>query len=385
MKKRYSLFKGASSHKIKVWVLSPSLQSEDDNIGYYYDFSQSIAEYSRVFTELNVNWLWQPVNMNSYRQVIETIEAEKENGKVIPVVLNLCDGDEVNGTPGVSVLKLLEEKDIIYTGADEYFYNITTSKIPMKNAFDQAGVANASWESIQEADIDCDAIFKKLGFPVIVKPSVSGGSMGVGIKNVVENKKELSQLLKQMFAGYRGWNLTADGIVAEKFIAGPEYTTFISGSYNDPEKAVIYTPVERVFHASLPEKEKFLSFDRLWEIYEEESAMPGEENFYEYQLPPADLIEPIKKLSWDAYCATKGKGYTRVDLRMDAATGQLYVLEVNAQCGISEDENFTSIGAILRLSGKRFSQLVIEILNDAFVRASIKKHAYVRAGNNARA
>ena len=385
MKKRYSLFKGASSNKIKVWVLSPSLQSEDDNIGYYYDFSQSIAEYSKVFTELNVNWLWQPVNMDTYRQVIENIEAEKENGKIIPVVLNLCDGDEVNGTPGVSVLKLLEEKDIIYTGADEYFYNITTSKIPMKAAFDQFGIATATWEAIRNVNTDCDLIFEKLGSPVIIKPAVSGGSMGVGVKNVVDNKMEFSKLLAEMFEGYRGWNLTADGVIAEKFITGPEFTTFISGSYNDPENAVIYTPVERVFHSSLPDKEKFLSFDRLWEIYEEESAMPDEENFYEYQLPDAALIEPIKKLSWDAYCATKGKGYTRVDLRMDAETNQLYVLEINAQCGISEDENHTSIGAILRLSGKRFSQLVIEILNDAFVRASVKKHSYVRAGNNARA
>ncbi len=385
MKKRYSLFKGASSHKIKVWVLSPNLQNEDENISCYYDFSQSIAEYSKVFDELNVNWLWQPVNMGTYREVIESIEAEKENGKIIPVVLNLCDGDEVNGTPGVSVLKLLEEKDIIYTGADEYFYNITTSKIPMKEAFDHSGVATAAWEAILKADTDCNHIFEKLGSPVIIKPAVSGGSMGVGVKNVVENKNDLSKLLVNMFEGYRGWNLTSDGIIAEKFITGPEFTTFISGSYNDPEKAVIYTPVERVFHPSLPDKEKFLSFDRLWEIYEEETPMPGEENFYEYQLPDAELIEPIKKLSWEAYCATKGKGYTRVDLRMDAETKQLYVLEINAQCGISEDENYTSIGAILRLSGKRFSQLVIEILNDAFVRASVKKQSYVRTGNNARA
>lgn len=385
MKKSHSLFKGASSHKLKVWVLSPSLQSEDDNIDYYYDFSQSIAEYSRVFAELNVNWLWQPVNMATYREVIETIEAEKENGKVIPVVLNLCDGDEVNGTPGVSVVKLLEEKDIIYTGADEYFYNITTSKIPMKTEFDKAAVPNAAWEIIRDKNADTTAIFEKLGTPVIIKPAVSGGSMGVGIKNVVEHPEELITLLEKMFTGYRGWNLTADGIIAEKFIVGPEYTTLISGSYDDPKNAVIYTPVERVFHASLPDKEKFLSFDRLWEIYEDETAMPGEENFYEYQLPAADLIEPIKKLSWEAYCATRGKGYTRVDIRMDKASQKLYVLEVNAQCGISEDENFTSIGAILRFSGKRFSQLVIEILNDAFVRASLKKHSYVRAGNNARA
>ncbi len=385
MKKGHSLFKGASSRKIKVWVLSPSLQTEDDNIDYYYDFSQSIAEYSRVFTELNVNWLWQPVNMSTFKDVIEGIEAEKETAKVIPVVLNLCDGDEVNGTPGVSVVKLLEEKDIIYTGADEYFYNVTTSKIPMKKEFDKAAVPNAPWEAFHDKKVDAETLFEKLGSPIIVKPAVSGGSMGVGTKNVVENSEELHVLLEKLFGGYRGWNLTADGLIAESFITGPEFTTLISGSYDDPKNAVIYTPVERVFHPSLPDKEKFLSFDRLWEIYEDESAMPGEENFYEYRVPADHLIEEIRKLSWDAYCATKGKGYTRVDIRQDSSTGKLYVLEVNAQCGISEDENFTSIGAILRLSGKRFSQLVIEILNDAFVRASVKKHSYVRTGDNARA
>ena len=34
------------------------------------------------------------------------------------------------------------------------------------------------------------------------------------------------------------------------------------------------------------------------------------------------------------------------------------MLEVNAQCGLSEDEDYTSIGAILRYSGKTFSDLV---------------------------
>ena len=255
MKKSHSILKGAPSSKLKVWVLSPSLQSEDDNIDYYYDFSQSIAEYSKVFTELNVNWLWQPVNMSTFKEVIETIEAEKENGKLIPVVLNLCDGDEINGTPGVSVVKLLEEKDIIYTGSDEYFYKITTSKIPMKTEFDKAGIQNAAWETIRDKQVDAAALFEKLGKPVIVKPAVSGGSMGVGIKNVVDNETDLQQLVENMFAGYRGWNLTADGIIAEKFISGPEYTTLISGSYDDPSNAVVYTPVERVFHASLPDKE----------------------------------------------------------------------------------------------------------------------------------
>jgi D-alanine-D-alanine ligase len=39
-----------------VWVLAPHLESEDPNIQYYYDFTQSIKEYTRVFEELGVEW-----------------------------------------------------------------------------------------------------------------------------------------------------------------------------------------------------------------------------------------------------------------------------------------------------------------------------------------
>lgn len=351
-------------------MLAPSLQTNDANIDYYYDFSQSIEEYTRVFNELNIPWQWQPVTMNNYAHVIEGIAAEKSAGHCFPVVLNICDGDEINGTPGVSVVKLLEEKGLVYTGSDEYFYNITTSKIPMKEAFDAHGVPNAKWEAITTKEQYTNGIFDRLGAPIIVKPSVSGGSMGVGIKNVVENKASLNEQITQMFDGYRGWNLAAGGLIAESFIKGPEFTVFIAGSYDTPETATIYTPVERIFHHSLPEKERFLSFDRLWEIYEDEAAMPNEENFYEYAVPDAGLIAAIKKISWDAYAACRGVGYTRVDVRMDSETKKLYVLEVNAQCGLSEDENFTSIGAILRVSNASFTSLVVQIINDAFLRYS---------------
>ena len=319
---------------------------------------------------LGIEWKWQPVTIKNYAAIIKLIVKERDFGNKTPVVFNLCDGDEINGTPGISVVRLLEEKGLIYTGADEYFYNITTSKIPMKQAFDKARVPSAKWKAIHDKDQDTENIFEKLGCPVIVKPSISGGSIGVGIKNVVHNQTELKEQVNKMFNGYRGWHLAADGLIAESFITGPEFTVLISGSYNNPKDAKIYTPVERVFHESLPEQQKFLSFDRLWEIYEEEEPMPNEANFYEYALPDAALIDEIKKISWDAFVATKGCGYTRADIRMDKETGKMYVLEVNAQCGLSEDEDFTSIGAILRFSGNTFSELVSEIINDAFYRRS---------------
>ena len=363
------LLSSFTNHQIKVWVLAPLLETNDANIDYYYDFSQSIAEYEKTFAELGIEWQWQPVTINDYPAIIDLIVKEKDFAHKTPVVFNLCDGDEVNGTPGISVVKLLEEKGLIYTGSDEYFYRITTSKIPMKKAFDKALVPSAKWKAIHDKD-DINNIFELLGTPVIVKPSISGGSMGVGIKNVVHNQTELQEQVNKMFDGYRGWDLAADGLIAESFITGPEFTVLISGSYNNPKDAKIYTPVERVFHASLPEQEKFLSFDRLWEIYEDETPMPNEANFYEYALPDASLIDEIKKISWDAFVACKGCGYTRADIRMEKETGKLYVLEVNAQCGLSEDEDYTSIGAILRFSGVSFTELVAEIINDAFIRLS---------------
>ncbi len=358
-------------NRLKVWVLAPHLVTNDANIDYYYDFSQSIAEYTKTFEELNIPWQWQPVTVNDYESIIENIVAEKEAGIYFPLVLNLCDGDEVNGTPGISVVQLLQESNLVYTGSDEHFYRITTSKIPMKHAFDKANVATANWRAITSREQDTDTILKRLGAPVIVKPAVSGGSMGVGVKNVIHTKEELKQQVQCMFDGYRGWNLAADGIIAEEFITGPEFTTMIIGSAKFPKHCKVLEPVERVFHESLPDTEKFLSFDRLWEIYEEETPMPGEDNFYEYRSPDPSLHEAIKQISMDAYIAVGGTGYTRVDIRMDQSTQKLYVLEVNAQCGLSEDEDYTSIGAILRMSGISFTDLIVEIINDAFRRKAI--------------
>ncbi len=359
------------ANQLFVWVLAPYLESSDDNINYYYDFSQSIDEYTRTFESLGVAWKWQPVTMNDYASVINNIIKENESDSRTHIVFNICDGDEVNGTPGISVVRLLEASGLIYTGSDEYFYEITTSKIPMKNAFDQAGVPTPDWEAIHSRTQNLKGITEKLGVPLIVKPSVSGGSMGVGIRNVVSSESEMNEQVQQMFDGYRGWQLTSDGIIAESFINGPEYTVLIVGSYDEPETARVYEPVERIFHPSLPDKEKFLSFDRLWEIYEEETEMPEQGNFYEYQVPDAALVEQIKKISWDAYVATKGTGYTRADVRMDKDSKKMYVLEVNAQCGLSEDENYTSIGAILRLSDNSFSDLVVAIIHDAYQRKRV--------------
>lgn len=367
-----------------IWVLAPQLETDDPNLQYYYDFTENKIEFSRAFEAMKLPWKWQYVTINNFKEIIDHI-ADSANGH-IPLVFNLCDGDEVNGTPGISVIQYLEEKQLVYTGSREVFYDLTTSKISMKKAFDEAGVANAAWIAVTSADQDLNGMFDKLGSPLIIKPAVSGGSMGLGVKNVVHSEKELVEVVKELYNGYRGWDFTFGGLVIEKFIPGPEFTVFIVGSYDRPEDAIIYQPVERVFNKKLPEHEKFLSFDRLWETYEAERPVGenGEgsyEDFYNYFLPPDEWQNELRELSWKAFCAVEGTGYTRVDIRRDNETGEFYVLEVNAQCGLSEDENHTSIGAIIRLGNHRFCEMLHAIMEHAIATkirsgSAMKKKAY---------
>jgi hypothetical protein len=58
----------------------------------------------------------------------------KQDGGERIVVINLCDGTEVDGYPGLSVVVGLEVADIPYTGADSKFYLDTTSKPVLKRA-----------------------------------------------------------------------------------------------------------------------------------------------------------------------------------------------------------------------------------------------------------
>jgi D-alanine-D-alanine ligase len=359
-----------------VWVLAPELETNDPNLSHYYDFTHSIKEYKIVFEELGIGWTWTPVNIKNVRSTIAQIA--KSNIKTRPLVLNLCDVDEVNGAPGLSVIDALQEEGLVYTGSDQHFYSITTSKIPMKRAFDKAGVSTAPWKLISGRPSTLKGVCEQIGTPLIIKPAVSGGSMGVSVKNVVNSEEELFLRVKELASGYRGWNLLADGLFVEKYIKGPEFTTFITGSSDQPDGCFVYEPVERLFHPSLPDNERFLSFDRLWEIYEDESPMPQNENFYEYGPVSAALRKKLQQLSLEAYAALGGRGYTRIDIRQDAETGLLYVLEANAQCGLSEDEDYTSIGAIIKASKVSYTKIIEAILLDAIRRAEKPQMAKIK-------
>lgn len=345
-----------------VCVLVPHLVTDDPNLAWYYDFRQSRAEFRRAFAALGMDWRWQKVTLADHARVIARLARLAERRPL--TVFNLCDGDEKNGVPGVSIIHALERHGLRYTGSDAAFYDGTTSKIDMKRAFDRAQVPTAAWEIVPRDGRGAAGILARLGAPLILKPAISAGSMGVTTKSVVRTATELRTQMALLREGYHGWDLTAGGVLAERFVVGREFTTFVVGHHDAPSKRVVYPPVERRFNPILPAEERFLSFDRLWGMYEVESPVNGEadEDLWKYAPVRRDEATRIREASWAAYAACGGRGYGRIDLRQDAATGELFVLEVNAQCGLSEDELFTSIGAILKFAKRPYAHAVAAIL-----------------------
>src|SRR5689334_15472577 len=204
-----------------VWVIAPFLETDDPNLKFYYDYTQSIAEYQKVFDEIGCEWKWANVTIHNIEEVVSSIRPASP-GKT-PIVINLCDGDELNSIPGVSVIAALEKHELIFTGSDDFFYRITTSKIPMKEAFDLYDVPTPRW-TVVNADTDPQLLFDTIGSVLIVKPAISAGSLGLSIRNVVSTPEAFREIVSDMQNGYRGWKLDTGGIFVEEFIAGREFT-----------------------------------------------------------------------------------------------------------------------------------------------------------------
>ncbi len=95
-----------SDRRPLVWALTPYLLRDSRLIGESYDNEQTKAEVARAFCSIGLPWIWQPVVPHSIGDLIAQIAKCRETSDAL--VFNFCDGDDVNGYPGVSLLKALE-------------------------------------------------------------------------------------------------------------------------------------------------------------------------------------------------------------------------------------------------------------------------------------
>jgi D-alanine-D-alanine ligase len=354
-----------------VWVLIPHSQDAQGRLTSGYDTPKTRAALATAFNALGLRWIWQPITASEQEAVIERIAFASR--RTPGVVVNLCDGcdeAESDGYPGSSVVELLEAKALPFTGAGLDFYRLSTSKIAMKQAFAQACVPTPPYACVSDPQRDITGMCARLGVPLIVKPAVSAGCLGLSLESVVQTDAEIRRQVEALLAGRHSLLCRPGAILIERFVNGPEFTVLIVGSSRPGHIRRIYPPLERAFSSELSELERILlpaeECSQPEPISDQIGQRPPER--VAYRLASAALVNPLCDLSGRAYRALGGTGYARVDIRMDQATGELLVLEVNANCEISPDPDETATGLILYLTGASFVGLMREIICGAYDR-----------------
>ncbi|MBI5107351.1 MAG: D-alanine--D-alanine ligase [Rhodocyclales bacterium] len=223
----------------------------------------------------------------------------------------------------------LDLMDIPYTGSGVLASALAMDKWRSKLVWQASGLPVPDY-AVLGADSDFAAVEARLGLPIFVKPANEGSSIGI-------SKVKVAGGLRAAYDIAARYDRC---VIAEKFLAGGEYTVGILG-----ERAL---PVIRIVPAT--------------EFYDYEAKYLRDDT--EYRIP-SGLGEAreteMRKLALRAYRVLGGRGWGRVDLMLDAADG-IYCLEANTSPGMT-DHSLVPMAA--RAAGIPFQQLVLELLAGA--------------------
>ena len=225
----------------------------------------------------------------------------------------------------------LELMGIPYTGSGVLASALAMDKFRTKLVWQAMNLPVPDFELLT-ATSDWDAVVKKLGLPLFVKPANEGSSVGISkVKNVAE-----------LPAAY--WEAARHDsiVIAERYIGGGEYTAAILGTQA--------LPVIKIEPAN--------------EFYDYDAKYLRDDTRY---LCPSGLSAQketeMQQLALHAFYVVGGTGWGRVDFLKDESDN-LYLLEINTSPGMT-DHSLVPMAA--RESGISFDQLVLDILRLAHV------------------
>ncbi len=307
----------------KVAVIYGGMSSEHDvsmvsgkNIADSIDKSK--YEVYPVIITKEGNWLDK--NNKEIKNIIQYL---KDMDVVFPVLHGLYGEDG-------SIQGMLEMNQIPYVGCKVLASSVCMDKVYTKIVLEKAGINQAKHiyikneniyvdENFDEIRLENDEIIKlveeKLKFPVFVKPSNSGSSVGVS------KAKDGVELIKAI----ENASVYDKKILIEEAIVGKEVECAVLG--NDKVEA---STVGEILSA-----EDFYSFDAKYKNQESKVVIPAN--------IPDEKIEEIRKLAVKAFKAVDGSGLSRVDFFVENGTNKIYLNEINTMPG------FTSISMYPKL------------------------------------
>src|SRR5687767_6949645 len=199
-----------------------------------------------------------------------------------------------------TIQTLLEMIGVPYTGSGRLGSAMAMDKDISKRLFQEAGVPTAEWVM---APVDEATVAERFGWPLVVKPSKQGSTVGLSVVKAPAELRPALELARRY----------DDEVMVERFIPGRELTVGIL----EGEALAVGEIIPR------------------HEIFDYECKYtPGmSEEIFPADLPAA-VDREVGRLGVLAHEALKLGGYSRVDFRL-TPEGDLFCLEVNTLPGMT--------------------------------------------------
>jgi D-alanine-D-alanine ligase len=202
------------------------------------------------------------------------------------------------------VQKILESREVAYTGEGVAGSEVAFDKIRSKEKFREHGVTTPAWEVIERGQRPT------IPLPIVVKPPRQGSTVGVYI---IKNEREIDSALEEVLKYDRQ-------LLIEKFIPGRELTIGILGDQALPILEII-------------PKGGFYDFTNKYPFLNPQAGGGAQ------HVCPAKIdhekTEQIQELAVKAHRALGLEVYSRVDVILPE-NGKPTVLEANTIPGMTE-------------------------------------------------
>jgi D-alanine-D-alanine ligase len=232
----------------------------------------------------------------------------------------------------------LELLGIPYTGSGVMASSISIDKVMTKRVWLAEGLPTPRYKLLHRGQYSREqvlAVPDDLGLPVIVKPAREGSSIGVA----------KVQGYSEMGAAVEAASLLDADVLCEQFIAGDEVTCPVMGS-GENARAL---PVIRIV---APEG----NYDYQNKYFTDDTK---------YLVPcglPAGEEQAIQEIVLKAYRVLGCRGWGRIDVMIDAATRQPYLLEINTSPGMT---GHSLVPMSARAAGISYEDLCLQLLASA--------------------
>lgn len=314
----------------------------------YIDKQGNWYEYTKNLDEIEVLEVGRQIEEK--REITNVIEYLQECDVIFPVLHGLYGEDgTIQG-----FLELLKKP---YVGCKVLGSSIGMDKVYTKVIFDRANINQAKYLYIKKTEqgyiyIDkefneysyslneiAEIVKKELGYPVYVKPSNSGSSVGI---NKAHNEEELAEAVE--FASKYDRK-----ILIEEEIKGREVECAVLGNEE----------VEATCIGEILPAEEFYTFDAKYKNSESRVIIPAE--------IPENISEEIRRNAIKAFKAIDGKGLSRVDFFIEHETNRVIINEINTMPGFTQISMYPKLWEQMGVSYTELLDRLIELASNSTI------------------